>query len=252
MKFSIITTTYNSAQTIFKCISSLKNQTYKNIELIWIDNSSKDSTYKILNKYKNRNTKLIKVKNKSISEAWNIGVRKSTGDIIGFLNSDDILSNKNIIKEISNTFKSRKCNVVYTDINYVNKNGKIIRNWKANLFTNKTETKNYYKKKINLGWMMPHPGLYIKKKLIKKIGFFNNNFKVSFDYDYIIRLLKNKNVSSNYLPIVSVKMLIGGNSNKIKNIIHKMIEDFKIIKKYKLGGYQTLFLKNVSKLNQFF
>ena len=47
-------------------------------------------------------------------------------------------------------------------------------------------------------------------------------------------------------------MLIGGNSNKIKNIIHKMIEDFKIIKKYKLGGYQTLFLKNVSKLNQFF
>ena len=49
MKFSIVTTTYNSAQTLFKCISSLKNQTYKNIELIWIDNSSKDSTYKILN-----------------------------------------------------------------------------------------------------------------------------------------------------------------------------------------------------------
>ena len=58
MKFSIITTTYNSSQTIFKCISSLKNQTYKNIELIWIDNSSKDSTYKILNKYKNSFEKL--------------------------------------------------------------------------------------------------------------------------------------------------------------------------------------------------
>ena len=89
MKFSIITTTYNSAQTIFKCISSLKNQTYKNIELIWIDNSSEDETYKILKKNKNSNTKLIKVKKKSISEAWNIGIKKSTGDIIGFLNSDD-------------------------------------------------------------------------------------------------------------------------------------------------------------------
>ena len=52
MKFSIITTTYNSAQTIFKCISSLKNQNYKNIELIWIDNSSEDETYKILKKIK--------------------------------------------------------------------------------------------------------------------------------------------------------------------------------------------------------
>ena len=99
---------------------------------------------------------------------------------------------------------------------------------------------------------MPHPGLYIKKKLVKKIGFFNNNFKISFDYDYIIRLLKNKNVKSNYLPVVSVKMLIGGNSNKVKNIIRKMREDLKIIKKYKLGGFQTLFLKNVIKLNQFF
>ena len=147
MKFSIITTTYNSSQTIFKCISSLRNQTYQNIELIWIDNSSEDTTYEILNKYKSRNTKLIKVKNKSISEAWNIGIRKSTGDIVGFLNSDDILSNKNIIKKISNIFKSKKCNTVYTDIHCVNKNGKIIRNWKANLFTNKTETKNYYKKK---------------------------------------------------------------------------------------------------------
>lgn len=252
MKFSIITTTYNSAQTIFKCVSSLKNQTYKNIELIWIDNSSVDATYKILNKNKNKNTKLIKVKNKSISEAWNIGIRKSTGDIIGFLNSDDVLSNKTVIKKISKIFKSKKCNMVYTDIHYVNKKGKIIRNWKANLFTNKIETENYYNKKIIFGWMIPHPSLYVKKKFIKKIGFFNNKFKISFDYDFIIRLLKHRNVNSYYLPIVSIKMLIGGNSNKIKNIFLKMREDLKIIKKYKLGGYQTLFLKNILKLNQFF
>ena len=106
MKFSIITTTYNSAQTIFKCISSLKNQTYKNIELIWIDNSSKDSTYKILNKYKNRNTKLIKVKINQFRslEYW---YKKKYRRYYRFLNSDDILSNKNIIKKFSNTFKSK-------------------------------------------------------------------------------------------------------------------------------------------------
>ena len=62
-------------------------------------------------------------------------------------------------------------NVVYTDIHYVNKNGKIIRNWKANLFTNIIETKSYYNNKISYGWMMPHPGLYVKRKFIKKIGF---------------------------------------------------------------------------------
>ena len=100
--------------------------------------------------------------------------------------------------------------------------------------------------------MAPHPGLYVKKNLINKIGFFNNTYKVSFDYDFIIRLLKYKKIKAFYLPIVSVKMLTGGNSNKIKNIICKMKEDFKIIKRHKIGGYKTLFLKNISKLNQFF
>lgn len=252
MKISIITTTFNSSKTILKCISSIKNQKYKNIEKIWIDNSSTDETYKILNRYKNNKTKLFQVQHKSISEAWNIGLKKSTGDIIGFLNSDDFLSNENTIKKIAETFKIRKCDCVYTDVFYVNTKGKIIRNWKANEYLNKNQTYEYFNNKLEFGWMAPHPGLYVKKNLINKIGFFNNTYKVSFDYDFIIRLLKYKKIKAFYLPIVSVKMLTGGNSNKIKNIICKMKEDFKIIKRHKIGGYKTLFLKNISKLNQFF
>ena len=252
MKISIITTTFNSSKTILKCISSIKNQKYRNIETIWIDNSSTDETYKILNRYKNNKTKLIQVKHKSISEAWNIGVKKSTGDIIGFLNSDDFLSNENTIKKIANTFKLKRCDCVYTDVFYLNNKGKIIRNWKANTFSNENQTYKYFNNKLKFGWMMPHPGLYVKKNLINKIGFFNNTYKVSFDYDFIIRLLKYKGIKAFYLPIVSVKMLTGGNSNKIQNIIRKMKEDLKIIKRHKIGGLRTLFLKNFSKLSQFF
>ena len=252
MKISIITTTFNSSKTILKCISSIKNQKYRNIEMIWIDNSSTDETYKILNRYKNNKTKLIQVKRKSISEAWNIGVKKSTGDIISFLNSDDFLSNENTIKKIVNTFKLKRCDCVYTDVFYLNNSGKIIRNWKANTFSNENQTYKYFNNKLKFGWMMPHPGLYVKKNLINKIGFFNNTYKVSFDYDLIIRLLKYKRIKAFYLPIVSVKMLTGGNSNKIQNIIRKMKEDLKIIKRHKIGGFRTLFLKNFSKLNQFF
>jgi glycosyltransferase len=252
MKISIITTTFNSSKTILKCISSIKKQSYRDIEMIWIDNSSTDETYKILDKYKNKKTKLIKVKRKSISEAWNIGVKKSNGDIIGFLNSDDTFSNKNTIKKIVNTFKFKNCNSVYTDIFYVDDKGKIIRNWKANIYSDKNQTYEYFTDKLKFGWMMPHPGLYLKKNLINKVGFFDNNYKVSFDYDFIVRLLKNKKIKAFYLPIVSVKMLIGGNSNKIKNIVLKMREDLRIIKKHKIGGYITLFFKNLSKLNQFF
>ena len=84
MKISIITTTFNSSKTILKCISSIKNQKYKNIEKIWIDNSSTDETYKILNRYKNNKTKLFQVQHKSISEAWNIGLKKVLETLLVF------------------------------------------------------------------------------------------------------------------------------------------------------------------------
>ena len=79
---------------------------------------------------------------------------------------------------------------------------------------------------------MPHYRSLCKKNLLKRYGFFNNNFKnFLFDYDFIIRLYKNKDIRSYYLPIISVKIFFGGNSNKIKNIIFKMKEEKKIIKK---------------------
>jgi len=252
MKFSIITTSYNSAKTISKSINSLKKQNFKNIEMLWIDNSSMDGTYQILKKNKTSKTKLIKVKNMSISKAWNLGIKKSKGDIVGFLNSDDALVSKNIIARINDVFSKKKCNVVYTDIFYINYKNKIIRNWISDKFTNKILEKEYFKKKIKYGWMPPHPGFFVSKKFLRKIGYFNNSYKVSFDYDLILRILKSKDLKAYYLPIKSVKMLIGGNSNKISNIITKMKEDIKIINNNNVGGILTLLLKNISKISQFF
>ena len=89
MRFSIITTTFNSIKTIKNCIKSLNSQNYADIQLIWIDNNSSDGTYEYLQKNRTPNTKLIKVKDTKIVEAWNLGIDQSEGDVICFLNSDD-------------------------------------------------------------------------------------------------------------------------------------------------------------------
>ena len=252
MKLSIITTTYNSAKTIQQTINSLSNQTYQNLECLWIDNSSEDGTFEILEKNRNSNTKLFKLKNHSISEAWNFGIDKCSGDIVYFLNSDDCLFDDTVFSDVINIFKNYNCNVVFGNINYVNLKRKILRKWTTNIEPNKVYDFEYFRKMIKRGWMPPHPGFFILKSFLSEIGYFNSSYKISFDYDLMIRAIKQKSSKVIYLDKYISNMLLGGTSNKLKNIKIKMTEDLKIIQSNKIGNFFSLILKNLRKIPQFF
>ena len=101
--------------------------------------------------------------------------------------------------------------------------------------------------------MPPHTTLFFRKDLLKEIGYYNENLKISSDYDFIIRLFKNEKIKIFFLNKLTVKMRLGGKSNKgIKNIFTKMNEDYKIMKKHNLNPLKAIFLKNISKIKQFF
>ena len=100
--------------------------------------------------------------------------------------------------------------------------------------------------------MPPHPTVYIKREFLEEIGEYDENFKISFDYDYLLRALKSNNIKPYYLKKNLINMQIGGNSNKsLKNIIKKMLEDYIIIKKNLKYGLFTLLSKNFRKIIQF-
>ena len=139
MKISVITLTYNSIKTIEETIKSVKAQTYKNIEKIWIDNISKDGTLEFLKKHQDNKTILLSEKDKGIVDAFNKGLKIATGDVIGFLHSDDKFYDRNTIKNIAEEFKNSKINVVYGDLNYVTKNNKIIEGWPGSWFESKED-----------------------------------------------------------------------------------------------------------------
>jgi glycosyltransferase len=251
MLVSIITLTYNSANTIEKTLKSIKKQKYKNIEMVFIDNLSSDGTLEILNKYVDEKTKFVSEKDKSITDAFNKGLEMSTGDIVGFLHSDDVFCDEDCVHLMVESFKNNRINFFYANLNYVSKQNKLIRFWKADKNQGYKE-KNYLKKKINFGWMPPHPTVYIKRNLIELNGRYNEKYSVSFDYDYLLRLIKNNSLEPFYLDKTFINMTTGGNSNSMKNILKKMIEDYLIIKENLKKGILVLFLKNIRKLNQFF
>lgn len=251
MKISIITTTYNSENTIIKTLKSLQSQNYQNVEYIWIDNNSTDNTFEILKKNSTKNTILLQVNNTRISEAWNIGIEKSTGEIIYFLNSDDVLNDDEVFSKVINVFKKYECNIIMGNILYVNNKNKIVRNWKININENKIISQNEIFNFLKMGWMPPHPGFFIHRDIFYNKIFFNKSYNISFDYDFMIKSLVSKNSKPVYLNYTISRMLIGGNSNKLTNIIQKMREDLKIIYENDIGNFFTLIFKNLRKLPQF-
>ncbi len=246
MKFSIITATYNSQNTIADAINSVASQTYDNIEHIIIDGASTDNTLLIINETKGRISKIISEPDNGIYDALNKGINSASGDVIVFLHADDIFAENTIIEKAAKLFDDKQTDSIYGDLQYVAKEdtGKIIRFWKSG---------EYSFSKLKKGWMPPHPTFFVKKDIYDKFGIFDTNFKIAADYDIILRFLGKHKISTAYLPEVMIKMRIGGESNKsIKNIILKMKEDIKALKKNNIGGLRTLILKNITKIPQLF
>ena len=227
-------------------MNSIENQSYKNIQLIWIDGESVDGTKEYLmdRAKKYPDSIFISEFDNGIYDALNKGLKHATGDIVGFLHADDLLENRQVLSDIANEFKNSNVDVVYGDLVYVDKNN-------INLFFRKWKSEVFQIKNLKYGWMPPHPTVYARQRIIKKIGFFNTKYQISSDYDYMLRLFTIDNIVAAYIPKVLVKMRVGGESNKsIKNIIKKILEDVEIVRKNKIGNILTIFFKNILKIKQ--
>ena len=132
MRISIITVSYNAKNTIEKSLKSIENQSYNNIEHIIIDGGSKDNTLEICNSFPHV-SKIISEPDKGVYDAFNKGLKLATGDVIGFLNADDIFYDNNSVSEIVEAFSNNKTDIVYGNLDYVSSEGKVIRNWISKL-----------------------------------------------------------------------------------------------------------------------
>jgi glycosyltransferase len=253
MKIKIIMATYNSQKTIVKTLQSIKSQTYKNYELIIIDNKSTDNTISLIKKNYKKRKIIISKKDNGLYYAINKGLNINLNeDIIFILHSNDQIINKNCFKKIVKTFKSYKVDVIYGNINFQNKNKKVIRQWvpENKSFHNKIFSSKNFVKKLRNGWMPPHTSLFIKKKIFKIIPGYNTIYKISSDYDYILKIFSLKNIKFLYTNLFIVKMSYGGSSTNFKNFFFKLVEDYKIINRNKLGGTSVLLKKILYKINQ--
>ena len=212
MKVSIITVSLNSANTIKDCIKSVVNQSYKNIEYIIIDGGSTDGTLDIIKKYASKISFWISKKDYGIYDAMNKGINLAIGEIIGFLNSDDMFYDSRVVERIVNAFE-KDIDCIYGNLIYVSHRNikKITRRWISNEFKEGIFEKS---------WTPAHPTFYCRKKVYDRYGGYRLDFKIASDVELMYRFLQKHQLISKFINHYFVRMRNRGNSNKgIKSTI---------------------------------
>ncbi|WP_108222455.1 glycosyltransferase family 2 protein [Cereibacter azotoformans] len=245
MKVSIVTAVLNRRSTIVETISSVQGQSYKNVEHVIQDGGSTDGTLEEVARFPADAISLESARDGGIYSAINRGIERSTGDLVGLLHSDDFFPHDKVLERIVYAFRDPAVDGVYGDLDYVfaNDSSKTLRHWKAGF---------YSPTKLAFGWMPPHPTLYLRRGVFLRHGAYDTSFRISADYDAMLRWLANGHIRLAYIPEVLVKMRTGGESNRsLGHILRKSREDLRALRRNEVGGMGTLILKNVSKLSQF-
>lgn len=244
-KISVITACFNSEATVGDTVSSVNDQSYSNVEHVFIDGASTDKTVEVISECSRRDNLLLSEPDKGIYDALNKGIALATGDVIGFLHADDFFAHPGVLEKIGERFSESGLGGVYGDLQYVSQadSGKVVRHWQTGTFSTA---------RLRRGWMPPHPTLYIRKQWYELVGDFDTKYCIAADYFSILRLFGSPDFHSAYIPDVLVKMRVGGASNRsLKNIIQKSCEDLDALRRSGVGGFGTVLAKNFRKVKQF-
>ncbi|MEL6168578.1 MAG: glycosyltransferase family 2 protein [Pseudomonadota bacterium] len=245
MYFSIITACLNRARTMGATMDSLATQRFVDYEHVIVDGGSSDGTLGVIAEKSDPRTRLTSGPDRGIYDALNKGLVRARGDVVGLLHSDDVFADDAVLDDVARAFSNASVDAVYGDLDYVasGPSGRVVRHWRAGPFRPCA---------LRHGWMPPHPTLFLRRRVIDRLGGFDTSYRIAADYEAVLRYFGSAGFQASYLPRVLVRMQLGGASNRsIGQILRKSAEDYRAIRSRGIGGAGTLLAKNASKLSQF-
>ncbi|MBY3198550.1 glycosyltransferase family 2 protein [Rhizobium laguerreae] len=246
-RISLITVCWNAERTIADTLRSIDTQTYDDFEHIVIDGGSKDSTLAIIASAPAKNRRVLSGPDGGIYEAMNKGIGLATGDIIGFLNADDIFESSDSLGTVAAALQDEAYDGCYGDLVYVSNRhiDRKIRYWKSRPFRSGSFAR---------GWCPPHPTFYVRRSIYDQFGRFDLRYRLAADVELMMRFLEVARIRTIYIPRVLVRMRLGGATNKnVQNISRQNKEVLSALADNGLKVSTSMFwaFKIVNRLGQF-
>jgi len=211
LRVSVVTVCFNSAGTIEGTIRSVREQEYGHVEHVVVDGGSTDGTQEIVARYNGRIRKFISEPDDGIYDAMNKGLRLAEGEIVGFLNADDVYAGPSVISEIAAAFEGGPADAVYGDLIYVRQRDtrQVVRYWRAG---------KYGPKAFHSGWVPPHPTFFCRMALYRELGGFDPAYRIAGDFELMLRFIEKHGIRMRYIPKPLVHMRAGGRGNTLRGI----------------------------------
>ena len=247
MKVSVITVCYNAAAHIDQTIRSVVAQDHQDIEHILIDGGSTDGTQARIERYREVIAHFVSEPDHGVYDAMNKGLRLATGEVIVFVNAGDMIASRGCISYMVKTFEESDAEAIYGDAYMVDPQDiRVVRRfWKGG---------EYKRENFRKGWMPPHLGTYIRKSVYDRFGLFNEQLKVSADYELLFRFMYKNRIRVRHVPKVLVRFRLGGVSNR--SLAHIWRANVEVYKAWALNGErigpQIILMKPLRKLQQLF
>ncbi|MGE5294461.1 MAG: glycosyltransferase family 2 protein [Solirubrobacterales bacterium] len=228
MKISVVTVCFNSAPTIEDTIRSVREQEYESIEHIVIDGGSTDGTQEIVGRYNGRIRKFISEPDRGIYDAMNKGLRLATGEVVGFLNADDVYASPTVIGDIAAAVRESRNDGAYGDLVYVDRRdaNRVVRYWQAGA---------YRPGAFHNGWAPPHPTFFCRTALYRNLGGFDPKYRIAGDFELMLRFIEKNGIGVRYIPKPLVRMRAGGRANTIRGVIQGNRE---IVRAFRSNGME--------------
>lgn len=220
MKISIITVCYNAADTLGDTLDSVVSQSYSKIEHIIVDGGSVDGTEELVKDKGQRVAVWRSEPDRGVYDGMNKGLSLASGEVIGFLNADDVYMHSNVLTRVADTMTDPAIDACYANLVYVDRKQTncVVRHWTS---------QNYTPGLFEKGWMPAHPTFFVRKSVYEKFGGFDLRYRLQSDFDLALRFIGIHGIQSRFIPEIWVRMRMGGMSNNsIRNVIRGNIEAY--------------------------
>ena len=238
LKVTIITAAYNAAKTIGETLDSVARQSHPNVEHIVVDGASTDGTLSIIEQYRDKLAAVVSESDCGIYDAMNKGIVLAHGDVIGFLNADDVYAHEGVLGRVASNMEREGVDALLGDVEFFRPENpsRIVRRYRSTHFS---------PDRIALGWMPAHPAIFLRSHVYRRHGIFRTDYRIAGDFEYIARIFHENDLSYLCFPETLVRMRTGGISTS--GWRNTLLLNREVLRACRENGIDTNMLKILSK-----